>query len=128
MQLLGTDFVHRADHTAQHMIEAVIAARTLDRAHITRLAHHANPLRIARGILADAAFVRSCVIEAATAEMHLLLDFQDSLGQATCLLGIGLEQVVRDALGALGTDPRKAPQLIKQLLQTVIGTHAKKFL
>ena len=30
MQLLGADFVHGADHAAQHVVQAMIAARALD--------------------------------------------------------------------------------------------------
>ena len=39
MQLLGTDLVHGADHAAQHMVEAVVAARALNRLDVARLAN-----------------------------------------------------------------------------------------
>ena len=55
--------------------------------------------------------------------MHFLLNLQNGLGQAACLLGVGLEQVVGDALGRLGANTRQAPQLIEQFLQTMVGTH-----
>ena len=55
--------------------------------------------------------------------MDLLFDLQNGLGQTTGLLGIGLEQVIGNALGRLGTNARQAAQLIEQFLQAVIRTH-----
>ena len=43
--------------------------------------------------------------------------------QLAGLLGIGLEQVIGDALGRLGTNAWQTTQLIEQFLQTVICTH-----
>ena len=39
---------------------------------------------------------------------------EDGVRQAASLLGVGLEKVIGDALGALGTDARKAAQLIEK--------------
>ena len=105
------------------MVQAVVAARTLNRLDVARLAHHANAGGIAHRILADRALVGRGVVKAAAAKVDLLLNLQDGLGQATGLLGIGLEQVIGDALGRLGTDARQAAQFIEQFLQTVVGTH-----
>ena len=123
MQLLGTDLVHGANHAAQHMVEAVVAARALDCLDVARLAHHANASGIAHRVLADGALVGCGVVKAAAAKMHFLLDLQNGLGQAAGLLGIGLKQVVGDALGRLGANARQTAQLIEQFLQTVICTH-----
>ena len=51
--------------------------------------------------------------------MHLLLDLEDRVGKAPGLLGVGLKQVVRDALGRLRADARKPAQLIQKALQRV---------
>ena len=123
VQLLGADLVHGADHAAQHMVEAVVAARALNRLDVARLANHADAGGIAHRVLADGALVGRGVVKATAAKVHLLLDLQDGLGQAAGLLGIGLEQVIGDALGRLGTNARQAAQLIEQFLQTVIRTH-----
>jgi hypothetical protein len=123
MQLLGTDLVHGADHTAQHMVQAMIAARTLDCLDVARLAHHANASGIAHRVLADGALVGRGVVKATAAKVDLLLDLQNSLCQAAGLLGISLEQVIGDALGRLGADARQTAQLIEQFLQTMVGTH-----
>ena len=55
--------------------------------------------------------------------MNLLLYLQNGLGQAARLLGVGLQQVVGDALGRLGANARQATQLIEQFLQAMVGTH-----
>ena len=123
VQLLGTNLVHGTDHAAQYVVETVVAARALNRLDIARLAHHANASGIAHRILADGALVGRGVVKAAAAKVNLLLNLQDSLGQAARLLGIGLEQVIGDALGRLGTNARQTAQLIEQFLQTVIRTH-----
>ena len=123
MQLLGTNLVHGADHAAQYVVEAVVAARTLDRLDVARLAHHADAGGIAHRVLADGALVGRGVVKAAAAKVDLLLDLQDGLGQAARLLGVGLQQVIGDALGRLGTNARQTAQLIEQFLQTVICTH-----
>ena len=123
VQLLGANLVHGTDHAAQYVVEAVVAARALDRLDIARLAHHANASGIAHRVLADGALVGRGVVKAAAAKVDLLLDLQDGLGQAARLLGVGLQQVIGDALGRLGTNARQTAQLIEQFLQTVICTH-----
>ena len=123
VQLLGTDLVHGADHAAQHVVEAVVAARALNRLDIARLTHHADAGGVAHRVLANGALVSGGVIKAAAAKMHFLLNLQNGLGQAAGLLGIGLEQVVGDALGRLGANARQATQLIEQFLQAMVGTH-----
>ena len=105
------------------MVQAMVAARALDCLDVARLAHHANASGIAHRVLADGALVGRGVVKAAAAKVDLLLDLQDGLGQAAGLLGIGLEQVIGDALGRLGTNARQTAQLIEQFLQTVIRTH-----
>ena len=101
----------------------MVAARALDRLDIAWLAHHANAGGITHRILANGALVGRSVVKATAAKVDLLLDLQDGLGQAAGLLGIGLEQVIGDALGRFGTNTRQATQLIEQFLQTVIRTH-----
>ena len=46
--------------------------------------------------------------------MDLALHHEDGVRQAASLLGVGLEKVIGDTLGALGTDARKAAQLIEK--------------
>ena len=123
VQLLGTNLVHGADHAAQYVVETVVAARALDRLDVARLAHHANASGVAHRILADGALVGRGVVKAAAAKVNLLLNLQDGLGQATRFLGIGLEQVIGDALSRLGANARQAAQLIEQFLQAMVGTH-----
>ena len=123
VQLLGTNLVHGTDHAAQYVVETVVAARALDRLDVARLAHHADASGVAHRILADGALVGRGVVKATAAKVDLLLNLQDGLGQAAGLLGIGLEQVIGDALGRLGTNARQTAQLIEQFLQTVIRTH-----
>ena len=65
------------------------------------------------------------VVEAPAAEVYLGLDLENRLGEAPRLLGIGLEQVVGDALGALGPDAGQPPELVEQLLQTLVGGHGR---
>ena len=101
----------------------MVAARALNRLDIARLAHHANASGIAHRILADGALVGRGVVKTAAAKVNLLLNLQDGLGQATRFLGIGLEQVIGDALSRLGANARQAAQLIEQFLQAMVGTH-----
>lgn len=98
------------------MIKTVIGPRALDRRNVARLAHHADARGIARGILADGALVTRGIVEATAAKMNLLLDGEDGVGQATRLLNVGFQQVIRDALSRLGTNARKSAQLIKKNL------------
>ena len=121
VQLLGPNLVHGADHPAEHVVEAMVAARALDSRDVARLAHHADARGIARGILADGALVGGGVVEAPAAEVHLLLHHQDGVGQAARLLGVRLQQVVGNALGALGANARQAAQLIEKNLQALVG-------
>ena len=114
MKLLGTDLVHGADHAAEHMIQAAITARALDCRDVAGLPHHADATAVARRVLADRALIARRVVEAAAAEMDLALHHEDGVRQAASLLGVGLEKVIGDALGALGTDARKAAQLIEK--------------
>ena len=46
--------------------------------------------------------------------MNLLLHVEDGLGETAGLLRIRAEDVIGDALGALGTDARQAAQLVEQ--------------
>ena len=115
-QLLGPDLIHGADDAAQHMVQAAIRAGALDGRDVARLAHHADAGAVARHVLADRALVVRGVVEAAAAKVHLLLHLQDGMRQATGLLGIGLEEVIGDALGRLGADAREPAQLIEKNL------------
>ena len=116
MQLLGADLVHRADHAAEYMIETVIGPRALDRRDVARLPHHADACGVARGVLADGALVTRGVVKATAAKMNLLLDGKDGVGQAARFLNVRFQQVIRDALGRLGTNARKSAQLIEKNL------------
>ena len=119
VQLLGANLVHGTDHAAQYVVEAVVAARALDRLHVARLADDADRGAVAARVLADVALLARGVREAHGAEVHLLLDLEDRAGKAPCLLGVGLEQVVRDALGRLRADAREPAQLVQKTLQRV---------
>lgn len=46
--------------------------------------------------------------------MDLALHHENGVRQAARLLGVGLEKVIGDTLSALGTDARKAAQLIEK--------------
>jgi hypothetical protein len=105
------------------MVQAMVAARALDCLDVARLAHHANASGVAHRILADGALVGRGVVKAAAAKVNLLLNLQNGLGQAARFLGIGLEQVIGDALSRLGANARQAAQLIEQFLQAMVGTH-----
>ena len=91
MQLLRTDLVHGADHAAEHVVQAVVAARALDGGHITRLANHADARAIAHAVHADGALVGRSVVKATAAEVHVLFHIEDGLRQTACLLGVGFE-------------------------------------
>ena len=119
VQLVGADLVHGADDAAEHVIEAAIRARALDRLHVARLADDADHGAVAAQVLADVALLARGVREAHGAEVHLLLDLEDRAGKAPCLLGVGLEQVVRDALSRLRADAREPAQLVQKTLQRV---------
>ena len=63
------------------------------------------------------------IAEADGAEVDLPLHVQDRAREPTRRLGVGLQDVVGDALGGLGADARKPPQLVKQSLErpAVVG-------
>ena len=123
MKLVGADLVHGADHAAQHVVQAVVAAGALNRRDVARLAHHADPVAVAGHVLADGALIAGGVVEAAAAEVDLVFDHENGVGKTAGLLGIRLEEVIRDALSALGTDAGQAAQLIEENLKTAVCTH-----
>lgn len=124
MQLLRADLVDGADDPSEHVVQAAIAPGPLDRRDVARLGDHADARRVARRVPADGALVLGRVVEAPAAEVHLLLDRQDGVGQAAGLLDIGFQQIVRDALRRLGPDARKPAQLVEEDLQTAVCAHA----
>lgn len=88
--------------------------RPLDRRDVSRLGDDADARLVAARVLADVAALARGVAEADGAEVDLLLDVENRLGKAAGLLGVRAEDVVGDALGALGANARKPAQLIEQ--------------
>ena len=76
--------------------------------HSTRL--------VAPRVTADPALLVLGDVEADRAELHALLDLEQHLGEPAYVGGLGLEQVERDPLGALGTDAGQTTELVDEVL------------
>ena len=68
---------------------------------------------IAATVGADVAGVARGVVEADGAEVDLLLDVEDRVGEATRRLDVGSQEVIGDALRGLRADARKPAQLVE---------------
>ena len=71
---------------------------------------------VAARVAADPALVVLGDVEADAAELHPRLDLDEDVGEAAYVDGVGLEQVERDPLRALGTDARQPAELVDQVL------------
>jgi len=115
-QVVRPDALDRADRAAEHVIAAAELAGLLDREDVLRLLDHAQHGLVAPGVAADPALVSLGDVEADPAEPHLVLDLEQDLGQPTHVGLIGLKQVERDPLGALGTDAGESAELVDEVL------------
>ena len=81
VQLVGTLALHGVDHAAQHVVDALEGARTLDGAHVAGLGHHADARGVAARVGADGAHLARGVVEAMRAEVHRALHVHEGVGQ-----------------------------------------------
>ena len=115
-QLLGTDPLDRADGALQHVVAPVELLRLLHRDDVARLLHHAEHGGVAPIVGAQVAQRALGDVEALLAERHAVLRLGDGAGQAERVDLLDLQQVERDPLRGLRADPRKAAELVDELL------------
>ena len=115
-QLVGSDAVDRRDRAAEHVVAAAELAGALDRDDVLVLLDHAQHARVAPRVAADPALLVLGDVEADAAELHLRLDLDQHVGEPAYVGGVGLQQVERDPLRALGTDARQPAELVDQVL------------
>ena len=116
VQIGGIDPVERRQRPAEHVVQAAVLARALDRDDVGRLLDHADERRVTARVGADRAQVAFCQVEALPAEADLLLDVDDGRRQGEDLLGLDLQNVKREPLCGAGADAGELGQLRDQAL------------
>ena len=106
------------------MVPAAELAGALDGDDVLALLDDAQDGGVAAGVGADAALGVDRDVAARGAEVHLALDLDEDVGEAAHVVGLGVEQVERDALGALRPDPGQLPELVDEVLDhAVVHNH-----
>src|SRR5215213_5357347 len=98
------------------MIAASELPGPLDRDDVLGLLDHADDRRVPAGVTADPAGLLLGDTAADRAEPDLLLDLDEHCGEPAHVDGVGLEDVERDPLGALGADPWQPTELVDEVL------------
>src|SRR6478609_4000559 len=115
-QLVGPDAVDRRDRPAQHVVAALELAGALDSHDVLVLLDHAQHRLVAPRVAADPALVVLGDVEADRAELHARLDLDQHVGQPAYVDRVGLQEVERDPLRALGPHAREPAELVDEVL------------
>src|SRR5262249_53221323 len=115
-QVLRADPVNGADRTTQDMVSAAKFADLLDGRNVLGLLDDADHRRVPARVLADPALLFHGHVAAHPAEPDLLGDLDQHRGEPAHVGRVGAQQVKRDALGALGPDPRQPAELVDEVL------------
>src|SRR5579859_4898316 len=98
----------------QHMIEPLIDPNLLQRQHIERLLHHTDLILIAGRVATNGTGIGFRDIKAARTEDNALLHANNSLRQATSLVGGATQEEESQALCRLHADARQLRELFNQ--------------
>ena len=98
------------------MVAPTELAGPFDGHHVLGLLDDADTGQVTTRIQADAAFLGFGHVSADAAETDLLLDLHQRGDEPFDIDSVGLEQMERDALRALGTDARQSSELVDQVL------------
>src|SRR6478735_9315327 len=115
-QVVGADAVDRADRAAEHVVGAAELAGALDGDDVLGLLDDADGGLVAARVGADAAALGLRDVAAHLAEPDARLDLGQRRDETRDVLGVGLEQVEGDALGALGPDAGEPSELVDEVL------------
>ena len=115
-QLVGADAGDGTDRTTQHVIAAAEFAGALDGDDVLALLDDTDDAGVAPRVGADLAFDVDRDIAADNAEVDLLLGLGDGGRQPSDVGRVGVEDVERDALGALRTDAGQTPEFVDEVL------------
>ena len=105
------DAVERRERAAEHVVEAAVLVRPLERDDVDRLLDDADDRAVAPRVGADRAELLLGQVAAVAAEAHALLHLRDRLAERERLLLRDREQVEREPLRGPGADPGQAGQL-----------------
>src|SRR5581483_3661872 len=115
-EVLGVHAVDRRQGAAEHVVEAAVLARALDRDHVGRLLDHADEGSVAARVLADPAARPLGEVEADLAEPDPLLDLADRLGERERLLAGRPQDVEGEPLRRALPDPGQLRELAHEPL------------
>ena len=117
LQLIRADTLDRVERAVQDVVSAAELLGLLDGHDVARVFDHTQQRLIAPRVSAHLALTAFCNVEATSAECDVLLYRDDGVGKPCRILGRNLQQMERQALRGLRTDPRKATELVDQGLK-----------
>ena len=112
----GIDAVDRAERAAEHVVEAVVGVRALERDDVDRLLDDADRRVVAARVEADRAGLLLGQVPALAAEADALLHLGERRGERERLLGRPLQDVEREPLRRPLPDPGQPRQLRDEVL------------
>ena len=115
-QVLGLDAVERRERAAEHVVEAAVLRRPLERDEVDGLLDDADRRAVAPRVEADRAELLLGEVAALAAEAHALLHLLDRVGERERLLLLRLEEVEREPLRGAAADSRQPRQLRDEVL------------
>jgi len=119
-QLVRTDAVDRTDGAAKHVVLAAVFAGAFDGGHVLRLFDDTEHVLATPQVRADPAERRLGQVAAFLAEADPLTHLGQHAGQPADVDPLILNDVQRDPLRRLRTDPGKLAQLVDQFLDDAI--------
>ena len=113
---LGLDAVDRAERAAEHVVEAAVLVRPLERDDVDRLLDDADRRVVAARVEADPAGLVLGQVAALAAEADALLHLHERARERERLLRRPLEDVEREPLRRALPDPGQARELRDEVL------------
>src|SRR4029077_21136055 len=110
-EMLGLDAVERRERAAQHVVEAAILRRPLERDEVDRLLDDADERAVAARVEADRAELLLGEVAALVAEADALLHVGEGGREGERLVLVRLQGVEREPLRRALPDAREARQL-----------------
>ena len=110
-QVLGLDAVERRERAAEHVVEAAVLVRPLERDQVDRLLDDADDGAVAARVEADRAELLLGQVAALAAEADALLHLLDRRRERERLVLADREQVEREPLRRARADSGQARQL-----------------
>ena len=113
-EIVGPHTVHRRDRAVEHVIDTAKEVGALDREHVEGLLDDADEPGVALVRLADRARVRLGDVEARAAVAEVRLHAPDGRSQRLSVPIRGAEDVIREPLRGLRSDPGELRELVDE--------------